>query len=512
MFSRNERNITAITRQCLESMQLILYLDSNRQRHHCKLASSYWIDAYRIMFCSVDTDNDNKVGFTKADGRELSPVDQYLFQRPGSILTLMVGVAMMTDYDDARLRAAFHRTVQTSTLLQTVVDKENMVFQRQDDWPEVTILCSSNGESDAFSSSDQEAMEAIKSFIAKHQTRIQEGDQSERCRPIDFAVARGYKKSFLGLVTPHHFLDGVAVGTVMIKFLFYAKLPVWMWPVIDCLSRDHIAVPTFMEMTLKNQLSCIGKVDGSLCKANDPNNIKFPDFQSDSMFAYSEILGVHVDDQIMSNCRRVLRRNGLTITSIFDALAVKVLASLLDWSNNHDNQSPILVLSGVDGRNVGKWGDYRDLLKGFPLIANYAFAVCTQIPFESAVNDSLESIARVIKANTSRALTDVTFRLHQIQGGPHLGVWCGSSCPQTPLSVITMMKLVGIPPMELVPTPRKPAMPFVWFTCGTIHPSTTVLVDLKLPIPGLTKTVVREKIAECVKGSAIEPLFFSFGK
>ena len=101
-----------------------------------------------------------------------------------------------------------------------------------------------------------------------------------------------------------------------------------------------------------------------------------------------------VSREILSTVLPRLRAAGVTLTSTFGALAIKLLAALLDRAGlNPDGK--LLSSNGMDARGLGKWdsasaggtktGNGWTGASKMPVVANYAFECHTQVPFAAAL-------------------------------------------------------------------------------------------------------------------------------
>jgi hypothetical protein len=212
----------------------------------------------------------------------------------------------------------------------------------------------------------------------------------------------------------------------------------------------------------------------------------------------------------LKRCCRELRKKGISLTSAFSALAIKVLAKLIAECSDDNGAtatgSYLLATNPIDARTCGKWDDKdkRKLQsKRFPIVGNYAFANATQIQFDAALASPLEEIAMTIKQGFARVQTDATFRIHEIAAAlpPSSSIYCGNSSVLAP----RIIKKLGIN----ISSDTKivfQTLPRCWFYVISHGSQTVVAADISLPLPNLTEEATRNAIFQLSKGTALEQL------
>lgn len=451
-----------------------------------------------------------KIGFTQADGRPLSRADSWYFDNCFFPLAISFAVPSRPFGDDQKLRDSFYHCIKTSPILQTMVTGEGptAVFRQlpsEADWPALKIFPADDDDGMAYKKIVSVLRDTVALIVAT-------GTEAHRQSVRMFAV-RGKNSLAVALICPHHFLDGMGIGILIAKFFLYARLPRWLWPTLDRRMLKDSSVPTFLEMTLKDQYHQLKEVDGTLSPMMDPNNFRFADYDFTESklrgFEYGEIATVR-SPRTMQKCRSNLRKAGVSISTAFGGLAVKTLALLIKHAELPEDTAnqPLLPSIAIDARGLGKWGDSRDSKLRVPVVGNYAYGHFVQVPQETARNNSVEHLATILKKGLDRHRTDVDFRLHAIA---NIGVrnlatsdmFCGVSSMVIP----PVSRLAGIPlPTRLDTKIDFGPVPRVWFYIVTIGSHTSICADIQLPIATLTPELVRQTILSAARGSALEPL------
>jgi hypothetical protein len=267
-------------------------------------------------------------------------------------------------------------------------------------------------------------------------------------------------------------------------------------------------------MALKDQHGLYKQVDGSRDKKFDPTNLRFREFDAlapdaiNKLFSFEEVVGTTT--AVSHSCRLEMRNTGTTISAVFLALSIKVLAKLSKHSADAD-PGFIAATMGVDARGLGKWGDPRGRRSKFPEVANYTFGFRAQVPYEDALNDSIDDIALRVKKDYGRIQADVDLRLHSIEASSKTDpghVACGTSSVAASKTVLRWLRVAGIPDLEIKHLPLTwKTIPIVWFSVITVGSKTVVHASVVLPIPSLTEKIILQTIKESVEGTTVEPLF-----
>jgi hypothetical protein len=269
---------------------------------------------------------------------------------------------------------------------------------------------------------DKEAKENLRSLVSK---RVLEYGTDKELRiscPLKLTVAQGPKDCFIDVVTPHHFMDGLAIGSSLLKFILYTRLPKASWCLLNRLEQESGVLPSMDELALKDQYDIKKQVDGSLDKKTDPTNQRYLDYDPlqldmSKLFVYQKIV-CSTTNNVCKQSRDALKDKGITIASVIQSLSLKVMAKVFECSPEKCIPGPICGNTGIDARKLGTCGDSRDLkCNRFPEIANLILGVSSQIPAESALEGSIEEIAVVVKSDFARVQSDVEL-------GPSLTLGC----------------------------------------------------------------------------------------
>lgn len=208
-------------------------------------------------------------------------------------------------------------------------------------------------------------------------------------------------------------------------------------------------------------------------------------------------------------CRQELRKAGVSLTSLFSALSIKTLSLLLQDADRNPEAKPMTGSVGVDLRGLGTWGNFRDRRKLLPVVANYAIGCEFQVPFEEACGGDLITIAFRMKEKLSLLKKNVAFRAEELTR-PKKNIECGYYCGVSSVMVpsVAVRKVTGFNDVHIDvsidfgPTPR------VWFYVVTVNKLTTsIAVDLHLPMEGLTKERAMDAVVRAARGSPLERLF-----
>lgn len=381
-------------------------------------------------------------------------------------------------------------------------------------------------------------------------------------------AVRGPRHIAFVLVTPHHFVDGTGIASIITQMYLRSLLPKKLWWLLptqlvmppsfmemayksgECLCQSMICnfqshtwlmtniclIPDFVAATrtgAKNQQSsvnlAVGRDEINVVTLTDSEpslknlvreEFRFVDYDLLAPDASTKLRGLHESMSYASltavkKCRRALRQNGISMTSAFGALSIKVLAALVSkYCQNSDPPKEgayrdwkyLKAQNGVDARGLGKWGDKRDRAsKLFPTVANYAFSAKTFVPFDDALNGSLEKVALMIKETLHQISTDVKFRASHIESNkssnPHT-IYCGVSSVLAPrIWQVLRLGTSTETTIEFGPCPH------VWFYVLTDGAHTSVIADIGLPLPTLTEDATRDVIRNLSKGTALESFF-----
>jgi len=447
-------------------------------------------------------------GKPPADGRPLEPHDSYYFDNGFAPLSGIFAFSAKGLGSDARLRASFRRAVQNSPILQTRVEGSGdaAIFRglsTESQWPALHVApCEAD---------DAAAFAAARALLAQEVSAFMTGGQEAQRISVRLHVVRGSQMLVFALASPHHFCDGTALASLMCKLYAYALSPKCLWACVDLLSDAD--VPSYSEMAFKSEIGRYEVLDGfsgsSLSKRYSPDNFRFTEYDMTSGDAASRLKGLDGTIAIaptasLQEALAGLRASGVTLTSAFGALAIKVLAKILTDAGGQ-RPTALLGTNGVDTRGLGQWTARSSCGGMLPVVANYTFASHTQVPFAAAQSETLEQIAARIKTIFERISSDTVFRMHEIAASaaaplPSSNMFCGCSSILIPRFV----NLFGIDAtvesrIAFGPVPR------VWFYVVTCGAETTVEADIALPL-GLSADGVREVVHETMIASTLEPL------
>ena len=457
--------------------------------------------------------------------RVLEALDLVYFDNCFPPLSIIVGLNARGLGSDAQLQAAWVQVVRMSPLLQMRVEGSGTgaVFRplsSEQEWPTLKV---------APRASDDEALATARLLNEVEIQAISSGGQDAHRSSVRLNVVRGDRNLFFAICSPHHFCDGVAIGSIITKLYFYALLPKLTWWLIDRMSTAEI--PTFWQMTLKSNHLLQTLDHGAMSQAVEasvrysPDNFRFAayDIAANNAAALKGLDAslATVSREILSTVLPKLRAAGVTLTSAFGALAIKLLAALLDRAGlNPDGK--LLSTNGMDARRLGKWdsasadgtktgnGGTGARASKLPVVANYSVLCHTQVPFAAALQETVEAVAVRIKVDFDRVRDDATFRAHTVAAGaaqPLLSsqMFVGST-PLVGCSSVVMPRIANRVRAMIESRISFGPVPRVWFYVLTCGPQTTINVDVALPLH-ICADDVRASICECISGSVLEPFF-----
>ena len=444
--------------------------------------------------------------------RVLEAMDLVYFDNCFAPLSVIVGFSARGLGSDPKLQAAWVQVVRMSPLLQMRVEGSGTgaVFRplsSEQEWPTLKV---------APRASDDEALATARRLNEVEIQAISSGGQDAQRSSVRLNVVRGDRNLFFAISSPHHFCDGVAIGSIITKLYFYALLPKLTWWLIDRMSTAEI--PTFWQMTLKSNHPLWTLDHGAMSQAVEassrysPDNFRFAayDIAANNAAALKGLDAniATVSREILSTVLPRLRAAGITLTSAFGALAIKLLAALLDRAGLNPDQN-LLSTNGIDVRRLGKWdktGNGGTRASKMPVVANYAFGCHTQVPFAAALQETVEAVAVRIKVDFDRVRDDATFRAQEVAAGaaqplPSSQMFVGCSSFVMPRIANRVRPMIESS-ISFGPVPH------VWFYVLTCGPQTTINVDVALPLH-ICADDVRASIFECISGSVLEPFFAS---
>jgi hypothetical protein len=174
---------------------------------------------------------------------------------------------------------------------------------------------------------------------------------------------------------------------------------------------------------------------------------------------------------------------------------------------------PLVASTPIDARNFGKWGDRRrDKKTLFPVVANYALSLCTQIPYQEAIEkDGLVKVATRIKQDIKRLQTELDYRAQHVffPGYPTCGVVVGTSTVMVPRMILGERTGVKDPTLY---SRGFFGNPHVWFTIVTMDGlCTNAHLFAGLPIPGLDRAKIFDCVQEAVSNTPFDGFFKLLG-
>mmetsp|Transcript_13709 Transcript_13709/g.30058 ORF Transcript_13709/g.30058 Transcript_13709/m.30058 type:complete len:480 (-) Transcript_13709:45-1484(-) len=456
-----------------------------------------------------------------ADGRKLEGLDSVFFNSKFALSgVLSAKKSRGMERSDKKLIQAFDRVIATTPLLQTQILDDGKTFQQVSpkEWPQLQIL-------DLESPTDEGLMAMARSQLdnAIAKEREEKGDDGCSRRPVISAmIMRSPNRVAWMIATPHQFGDGIANGVMFVKFCQYARLSRALWPALDRFS-DQGRVPTFYEMGLKSDYSRykdkLENLDLTKAARLDKRNFCFSQYNMDSNKLYCRAKSCLslIETKDLGVLRKDLRsEHGLTITSVFGALAAKVMTLLLHGSNvkdsvfstsasSEEHEKRLAVNIPMDGRSVGKWNDQRDKVKKLPVGGSFSFACISQVKLSACLNGTLEEVGRCIKKSLDECRKDPEVRAIAMRASsePHesnLLIGCSSIIIPKGAGLVT-----GMRKMEFDCNINFGPMPHVWFYVITSGKGAQVDVDIALPIDGYkNESEVITAIHDAASGTILE--------
>jgi hypothetical protein len=384
-------------------------LTQNQKRRN--LISHHKINQIIIMMHAVDspvTDHQNDA-FTQ---RSLDPQDRVCFDDCFASLSSIVlfpltGVFGVTR-SDSKLKMAFKQVVENTPISQTqVVGKgDNAVFRKltdDDALPSMTI-------EPHVEKSKTAMMNRARSILSDQKAEMAAGRQDALRLSVRLHAVRGPQDIALAFSTPHHFADGTGTTSILAQLCMTQLLPKCCWGLSRVPEEQMQLPPSFMEMALESEFAsncdAFRKADvlrdTFLSKMYAEDTFRIQNYDLAAPDALSKLRGldehlVRASAKSLKRCCRELRKKGVSLTSAFSALAIKLLVKLIAECSDDNGAtatgSCLLAANPIDARAPGKWDDKdkRKLQsKRFPIVGNHAFANATQIQFDAVLASPLE--------------------------------------------------------------------------------------------------------------------------
>ncbi len=457
---------------------------------------------------SVSTFKGLLPGFTKLDSRPLSHMDIEYFDNTFAPLNCAVAFESNFFGNDKKLRQAFVRAVETSPILCTVVagegrDARFVPITSPSDWPVLTIEHLPND-------AQGDVLTRARTVMAHQIEGLQQGGKDEHRKSVRLAILKSGKKIAFVMVTPHHFLDGVGIAAFLAKFIMLVIVPKMLWGII-IQKKFPKELPPFLEIPFKKDYPAVKDRLIPNTEMRPPFNHFFPDHDFADPASPGKLKGINgmltsSSKEVVKQVRKALREEGISISIAFSALAVKLLAVVLQNHNANPEKKQVTSSTGTDVRQFSEWGDERDRQKGqLPLEGNFTCKQNTSFEFEDTLKLSLLEIAHKIKQDLGRLHTDVEYRMDRVlnQWNEPVMAYAGVSSVLAPnitggflLRNITLESTI-----DFGPVPR------VWFYVLTVDGGTCLKTDIALPLPKLTDAELRQEMSLIVKDSPLKELF-----
>lgn len=389
-----------------------------------------------------------------------------------------------------RIQNAFFKMIKSSPILQTRVIKDadgQYTYKATVDskhWPTIEFLPDSE--------TNKDARKLALEYQQKMESQYKASIELRKSVPCRAACCYGESLVFIVLVSPHHFLDGVAFGSaVALKLMAYVRVPRGLWPFLDRLFTDR-EVPTYEEMYLKSDFrQSLDQTDGSLLSHLLTTDLFKFNARVACDISSRHTIGMHVKNRVMNDFRKALRDANTTVSCAFCALSIKLMFLLVDTSG-----ASIVALIPGDARKVGRWGDKRRDNRKIPIVGNFPFAHYILSDPGTGKASDIPTLSRLCRRQVQKANSDAEYRTHLIQHGnkTERDYFCGISSVRLPSEAFRL----GIAPTSFNVFIDFGEMPRVWFYVITIGPSTRIAVDFNLPglgtadLKGAIKTILQE--------------------
>lgn len=435
---------------------------------------------------------------------ELSPSDlQYV--KNGFSLNLVVMFEHQKRCTAQTLSASFDKVVLETPILQCRVierDEQTLLFEsKPTGWPKLVVEECKNV------STRQDLKQVVQERARKLAIAFSRDERMRRNTPIQMNVFKA-RNSLLGIsvAAPHHFLDGVGLGSVVTKFVTYLQIPKPFWFVLGRFNNKELL--NFSDMLLKNETVDLTNLNHQKSVRFHQNNFSFDAYEMRAADAQTHLRGYtgdlpKVSVQSIKKCRRKLRESKLTMTPALVALSVKVMAIILKENGDNTSDKPLLCSTGADSRDLGSWGDRRDKRKQFPVGGNFTFALFALIPFEVALSGSLNDIVALIQEPVQRIRSDATFRAQEalVAGLPPCGYFCGTSSFKLPSFVGPRIRNLEFDSrIDFGPVPH------CWLYLITSKTHADAAIDIQLPIPSLTSSRVHAAFRQAIAHTPLNDL------
>ena len=474
---------------------------------------------------SSDLQGSLAVGRRKADGRPLSALDKIYFTYR---LAFIGGILVYRDkhfLSEKKMTAAFQQAVRMSPLMQTRVMgggsslDQQVMFEKVDekDWPSLVIESEKHTTNESAVARGRDLLESLIAAYRRGENDIHRG-------PLSMVVVKGHNTIVVTTVVSHYFLDGTAIGEFLKKWAAYVFLSRSFWPLVDRASTQD--VPTVEEMVMKNKLHQFsGKPMDNPGITFGDEYFRFLDYSPQSIRpdeasrlkglaaeVVSDVTAVEVKKSLIA-----LRACGITMSSAFTALAIKLLATIVAeheqaTSSASADTLKLVACLPIDARKCGEWGDARDKRsRKFAQVGNYTLACWPTFSFKEVLEKTIEELAVHIRKITEKTLSDPRERWQNLTGNVSMVTRLPYVCGVSSVRIPEVFQRFGLAPLHVSGAGRPETSPRSWLSIVTTGNRTTVTADVMLPIEGLSPEYVRQKLKEIVtsdgKSSAIGPMF-----
>ena len=443
---------------------------------------------------------------------------------------------------DATLKAAFNLVVKNVPILQTEVagDEDNAIFQKiSDEDIDEKVYCleieTQIEQNETF------MMERARSIMSEILTTLREGGQDSYRLSIRVHAVRCPHAIAFTFVVPQQFSDGTGVASIFAQLYATQLLPSFAWPLMytrPSSTKGMKLPPSFYETAFKTEdafeicknLLNINQLEENPKKTEEKQLLRFIEYDFSSPDAISKLRGMEetlavASSKSLEKTLSELRKDGISLTSAFDALTTKVVSRLIAEDSYSDSTSSdaslratsklgdLTVLSLIDARQFGNISKdskiEMPLSKAFAEVGNYIFTHNTQISFKDALAQPLQAIAKRIKEGFTRLQTDETYRACHVAAsmsttkGAKLSLYCGTS------SLLVSPRFLQRMGVNITSEIKHDfgAMPRCWFYAISHGSKTVIAADIFLPLPNLTAEMTRRVVLEECKGTPLEYLF-----
>jgi hypothetical protein len=469
------------------------------------------------------------------EGRPLCPRDLEFLHRPFSLSGYYSFVCpeltrkmhtMNTDDIAKDWKAAFHQMVKMTPILQCQIVGEgpSAVFAKlpEDEWPTIQVHYINNNNVYYDDYDPKNGVEATAKALGQMDQELigKGGPEAVRAIALRAHVVLGQHRIALQLAAPHCYMDGYGMHAVGIKIAAYCRLSKKAWPDFDLLSSHE--VPSYFEMLLKKDIAVLPHTEDiyAMNKSRpglDPNNFSFVHYDKTALGAEKLLNGYQGSltsfrSSRIEACRAELRkRGGVSVSTAFGGLVLKIMAIILQRHNVNQENKPLIIRIPASGRAYGKWPNDDDTKMQLllPVVADYVYSYEMQVDFREALEGSINHLARLLKASMRKAESSLESRVRNISKLGSINTSrMALGVTSIPSPVPEIRERMGFHDEHHTGAQGFGSEPRVWIYVVTLNKDvTTIDVDIKLPIQGLTEAEVKSSIKNAASGSSLEMLF-----